>query len=178
MVALHAVADLEGPFGAGRIRCPALGQVGLDEFGADLPGLMRTRPLNIQFNRPLSASSTPDADRACRRRPSQAATTRSCFCAEASEAATAMPTEAASRILISSCLSPLVLLLFGSREFCRATYQAELLRRVNLRWPVGPNSRAPGRRRSGHVCQGPAFRRTWRGRRCRPRAGCRPRCCR
>jgi hypothetical protein len=38
MVALHAGADLERPFGAGRVRCPALGQIGLDEFRADPAG--------------------------------------------------------------------------------------------------------------------------------------------
>jgi len=31
-VALHAGADLERPFGSGRVRRPALGEIGLDEF--------------------------------------------------------------------------------------------------------------------------------------------------
>src|SRR6266576_418478 len=38
MVALHASADLESPFGAGWVRRPALGQIGLDEFRADPAG--------------------------------------------------------------------------------------------------------------------------------------------
>ena len=39
VVALHAAADLERPFRAGRIRRPALGEIGLDGFGIDRAGL-------------------------------------------------------------------------------------------------------------------------------------------
>ena len=36
---LHAMSDVEGPFRAGRIGGPALGEVGLDRVRADLAGL-------------------------------------------------------------------------------------------------------------------------------------------
>ena len=114
-VALDALADVEGPFRAGRIGGPALGEVGFDcVSGLIWPGFRRTRPLKIYCSRPLSGVVEAMCGSSLPASAEPMPMTRVFFCAAASPAESMAAKASPATKIFRICPLPRRVLIMGA----------------------------------------------------------------